>query len=99
MKSIFLSLFVLLAVVCFNSCKNDKKETSPAATETPAAPAPAATEAQAAPAPAQSTEPAQNAKGIWHYTCPKGCEGGAGIQTSCAKCGGPLQHNAAYHAQ
>ncbi|MEZ4934648.1 MAG: hypothetical protein R2788_21285 [Saprospiraceae bacterium] len=24
----------------------------------------------------------------WHYTCPSGCEGGAGSATACAKCGG-----------
>lgn len=57
-------------------------------------PAPAATPA---PQPAQKQEPAQNAKGVWHYTCPKGCAGGAGTATACAKCGTTLVHNAAYH--
>ena len=42
-------------------------------------------------------EPAQNAAGIWHYTCPKGCAGGAGIAGTCAACGGALAHNSAYH--
>lgn len=40
---------------------------------------------------------AQNAKGIWHFTCPKGCEGGAGAAGKCPKCGGDLAHNQAYH--
>jgi len=42
-------------------------------------------------------EPAQNANGVWHYTCAKGCAGGAGTATTCASCGGTLAHNAAYH--
>jgi hypothetical protein len=44
-----------------------------------------------------STEPAQNAAGVWHYTCGAGCEGGAGSAGNCSKCGGALAHNAAYH--
>lgn len=42
-------------------------------------------------------EPAQNAAGVWHYTCPNGCAGGAGSAGSCASCGTALAHNAAYH--
>jgi hypothetical protein len=41
--------------------------------------------------------PAQNAKGVYHFTCPNGCAGGAGAQGSCAKCGTALVHNQAYH--
>lgn len=47
--------------------------------------------------PPPKVEPPQNAKGVWHFTCPKGCAGGAGSATACAKCGGTLAHNAAYH--
>ena len=43
-------------------------------------------------------EPPQNAEGVWHYTCSKGCAGGAGAAGNCATCGGPLAHNSAYHA-
>lgn len=43
-------------------------------------------------------EPAQNAEGVWHYTCSKGCAGGAGAKGNCATCGGPLAHNTAYHS-
>ncbi len=53
------------------------------------------------PAPGQSIqttpEPAQNAAGVWHYTCPAGCDGGAGSAGKCSKCGGDLAHNTAYH--
>lgn len=41
---------------------------------------------------------AQNAKGVFHYTCPKGCAGGAAAAGKCATCGGDLAHNQAYHA-
>lgn len=59
----------------------------------PAAPSPTAT------LPAQpTTEPAQNAAGVWHYTCAKGCAGGAGSAAACSSCGGMLAHNAAYHS-
>ncbi|MFN0033446.1 MAG: hypothetical protein ACKVUS_00180 [Saprospiraceae bacterium] len=46
---------------------------------------------------APKTEPAQNAAGVWHYTCSKGCAGGGASATACAKCGNTLAHNSAYH--
>jgi len=42
-------------------------------------------------------EPAQNAAGIWHYTCSNGCSGGGGSATPCSQCGSTLVHNTAYH--
>ena len=42
-------------------------------------------------------EPAQNAAGVWHYTCPNGCAGGGGAAGPCASCGTTLAHNSAYH--
>ena len=42
-------------------------------------------------------EPAQNANGVWHYTCSNGCAGGAGSAIACATCGSTLAHNSAYH--
>ena len=42
-------------------------------------------------------EPAQNAAGVWHYTCSAGCAGGAGAAGNCASCGGALAHNSGYH--
>lgn len=42
-------------------------------------------------------ESPQNAKGVWHYTCPKGCTGGGGQAVACANCGTQLEHNQKYH--
>ncbi len=51
------------------------------------------------PPPAAATaEPAQNAQGVWHYTCSNGCAGGGGSATACSTCGSTLVHNSAYHA-
>ena len=47
--------------------------------------------------PPPTAEPAQNAQGVWHYTCANGCAGGAGSATACASCGSTLAHNAVYH--
>lgn len=44
-----------------------------------------------------AAEPAQNAKGVWHYTCPNGCAGGGGSATACASCGATMVHNVTYH--
>ena len=49
------------------------------------------------PAAAKTPEPPQNEKGVWHYTCGKGCPGGAGTAGQCATCGGALAHNVEYH--
>lgn len=48
-------------------------------------------------APEAGAEPAINAEGIWHYTCPNGHTGGGGSATPCAECGTTLVHNTAYH--
>lgn len=41
--------------------------------------------------------PAQNASGVYHYTCEKGCVGGSGEASNCISCGNALAHNQAYH--
>jgi hypothetical protein len=73
--------------------------TMPAVTETPTDPlaAPATTTAQTAATTPPTKEPPQNASGVWHYTCPKGCKNGGGAATPCATCGTTLAHNTAYH--
>lgn len=49
--------------------------------------------------PTQSTpEPAQNAAGVWHYTCPNGHANGAGSAVPCGECGTTLVHNSLYHS-
>ncbi len=45
----------------------------------------------------QTPEPAQNAAGVYHYTCSNGCAGGAGSAVACSSCGATLVHNQAYH--
>jgi len=49
------------------------------------------------PATPPTAEPSQNAAGVWHYTCGKGCAGGSGSASACGACGGTLTHNTAYH--
>jgi len=46
---------------------------------------------------AKAPEPAQNADGVWHYTCSNGCSGGAGSAVACSSCGSTLAHNSGYH--
>jgi len=41
---------------------------------------------------------AQNAQGVYHFICPKGHPGGAGVAGNCPVCGTPLEHNAAFHS-
>lgn len=53
--------------------------------------------APAVQAPPAAASAAQNAAGVWHYTCANGCAGGAGEAVACSKCGSALQHNQAYH--
>ena len=45
----------------------------------------------------QAASPAQNALGVFHYTCTNGCNGGAGSAAKCNSCGSDLAHNTAYH--
>ncbi len=47
--------------------------------------------------PSPSPSPAQNANGVYHYTCPAGCAGGAAGAGNCSNCGGALAHNQEYH--
>lgn len=47
--------------------------------------------------PPTTQHPPQNSKGVWHFTCPKGCPGGGGEALPCQKCGMTLVHNQAYH--
>ena len=110
MKKVFFFMTLLFCLAVLSSCKEQSKTedapqvetTAPATTPAPAADPNAATNPTADPnaaAQAPPPAPAQNTKGVWHYTCAKGCEGGAGTQTACAKCGAQLVHNQAYHEQ
>ncbi|MEZ4953147.1 MAG: hypothetical protein R2825_06185 [Saprospiraceae bacterium] len=88
------SVIALISIILLPACKNEGDAARDAAVERVAVPDPSVATTPAAPT---TPEPAQNAEGVWHYTCPSGCEGGAGSATACAKCGATLAHNAAYH--
>jgi len=92
----YFKIFPIL-LFCFavsvQSCKDSATDSATEGTESMEV-----TDSPMPPSP-PTTEPAQNAAGVWHYTCGKGCAGGGGSAgTNCATCGGPLAHNQAYHA-
>jgi len=92
----FLFLFAILILIGCGSDASDSTTT----TSTEIAP-PVTLDPNNAVAPPTATptpEPAQNADGVWHFTCAKGCAGGAGKIGPCPKCGEQLAHNQAYHA-
>jgi len=104
LRYLFLFLCIALVAACGNNDTSNARQ-APINTQTapaPAAPAPATTPAPAAttpPPPPPPAEPAQNAAGVWHYTCSNGCAGGAGSAVACATCGNTLAHNQGYHGQ
>lgn len=92
-----LPLFIMVLFV-FCGCGSDGTSAGEAAPaqSTAATPAPGAA-TTTPPATPPTPEPAQNADGVWHYTCPNGCEGGGGSAVACAGCGTTLAHNPVYH--
>ncbi|WP_040279195.1 hypothetical protein [Psychroserpens damuponensis] len=90
-----LPILIVSSLLCFYSCNEDKK-TQKQETVTAKEDLETTTEATKATPPLK--EPAQNASGVWHYTCRLGCPGGAGLANKCATCGNILAHNTAYHA-
>ena len=92
---IVLPLVLFIFIGCADGAKDSEKES---ATTTTTSTDQAPMVSQPPPPPAQRpTEPPQNAAGVWHYTCAKGCAGGAGAAQPCAVCGDMLAHNKAYH--
>ncbi len=94
-----LAISAIFAAALISSCQNDgSSDANKLAGEENAQPAGAFPGDAAAPgAGAPMAEPAQNAAGLWHYTCPKGCTGGAGSAVACTQCGTTLTHSQAYH--
>jgi len=84
------------AVKCENCGNNLVHNTTYHANNATQSSAPFATQSSATP-PAKTPEPAQNAAGVWHYTCVKGHAGGAGSAVACGSCGETLAHNKGYH--
>lgn len=97
MKSITLfTLLIISSLISLTSCKEATKApeqeiSQPTEVVAPNTPPSNPTQNIATP------EPAQNAMGVWHYTCAQGCTGGAGSPSNCGTCGALLAHNAAYH--
>ena len=91
------AILLLSSVVSFYSCSDSDDASKQKARESLEASDSPIVPTTATPNPA-TTESAQNAEGIWHYTCSKGCAGGAGAAGNCATCGAPLAHNSAYHS-
>jgi hypothetical protein len=94
-----LSILLLSTVISIYSCNDKPSAAKQQARESLEAANPPSVPNAVDPPSAQPAEPAQNAAGVWHYTCSKGCAGGAGAKGNCATCGGPLAHNPAYHPQ
>ena len=92
-----LTIILLSSVISFYACNDKADARKKEAREAVETANPSTTTIAPPPNPA-TPEPAQNALGVWHYTCNKGCAGGAGATGTCATCGGPLAHNTAYHA-
>jgi len=94
----FKSLTILLfsTVILFSACSGNTDAGKQEVKETPIVSDPPATNTNMPTA--ATPEPPQNAAGVWHYTCSKGCAGGSGTAGNCAICGGPLSHNSAYHS-
>lgn len=91
------AILLFVSVFSFYSC-NDKTNTPKEETLNPSEVIDSSTPTTAATPDPATPEAAQNAEGIWHYTCSKGCYGGAGSASNCVTCGGLLAHNSAYHA-
>ena len=87
----------LLLVLCF-ACSDSPKRGEPILEEGyEPTPIETTTSTTTTPSTTPVSEPAQNADGVWHYTCPNGCAGGAGSAGPCSVCGATLAHNSAYH--
>jgi hypothetical protein len=89
-----LAILVLTSSITFYGCNSNTGSASGEATDSLAVSTTSTLPNGENPALA---EPAQNAEGVWHYTCAKGCVGGSGTAGTCAVCGGPLTHNTVYH--
>ncbi len=92
----FTTVFLILSLFLVYSCKDSPTRPGAILDENYEPITPQGTTA-ATPPPA-TAEPAQNAQGVWHYTCPNNCAGGGGSATPCGVCGTTLVHNQAYHA-
>lgn len=98
MKSIIYLGLIVAFIGVSTSCSDKPVRPAPVATQSQIDGANARAASDATATPATTPEPAQNAAGVWHYTCSNGCSGGAGSAVACATCGSTLVHNQAYHS-
>ena len=87
-----LTLVLLSSFMTFYSCNDDKKTVKEDSSKQVKV-----EKTQTPPTLKAPAEPAQNASGVWHYTCKIGCPGGAGSAVKCENCGNFLAHNTTYH--
>ncbi|MBK9271813.1 MAG: hypothetical protein IPM48_09450 [Saprospiraceae bacterium] len=105
LKFLFFILVAGMGLMATSSCKQESKDKAADTpqVEQPAADQPATQQPNVqmppdfTPVSGPPQNAPQNAKGVWHFTCPKGCAGGAGAAGPCPKCGEALTHNQAYH--
>lgn len=83
-----LSILLICSVFFFYAC-NDKTDSQKKETSKPFKQVQLNTPA--------TSPTSQNAEGVWHYYCSKGCSGGSGAAGNCSTCSGALTHNQAYH--
>ena len=93
-----LSILVFTTVIFLFSC-NEKASSTKQETTKPVDIINSTQQTKTTTPPQSKVEPPQNSQGVWHYTCSKGCAGGAGAAESCSNCGNLLAHNSAYHAK
>jgi len=75
--SIYLMLFAFMGILVSCGNKPDRPDTVLNETQKAYEGTDLNSNAQITP-PTKPAEPAQNAAGVWHYTCPNGCAGGGG---------------------
>ncbi len=81
------AILLLSSFISFYSC-NDKTNSQKKETTKPF---------KQVPLNNSSSQASQNAEGVWHYICSKGCAGGSSAAGNCGSCGSTLNHNQAYH--
>ena len=91
-----LAILLFSSVISFYACNDNDADIKKEAKESLNVSSSPTQPNAATPNPA-TPEPAQNAAGVWHYTCNAGCAGGAGAAGTCGTCGGALAHNQVYH--
>ncbi|WP_323788591.1 hypothetical protein [Psychroserpens sp.] len=92
-----IALLLLSSTLSFYSCNDNKKTVKEDNTKSVEVEKQATKASETTTPPPTTTEPAQNAFGVWHYTCRIGCPGGAGTAAKCETCGNILAHNTDYH--